>query len=78
MVVSVELIEDEHPFSVRVGVDGLGHDSGEVLLGACVADMCDQDPPSGLLKARNERLRTVPPVLELELGRLTGPNRGRN
>jgi len=55
----VELVEDEDPGAVRVGVDGAGHVSGEVLLVSRGPDAGEDDLACGHVEVRDKAERPV-------------------
>ena len=65
-LVGVELIADEDPLGLRIGVHGGGDVGDEVRFGAGVADGGGDDAPGGDLEVGDQRLGAVTFILEFD------------
>jgi len=74
-LVSVELVGDEDPDGLWIGLEGLPDVSGKVGFGACRSYARCYDPPGGHVEVGNQTLRAMPLVFEFLALDVTGLDR---
>jgi hypothetical protein len=70
--VGVEPVENEYPGRRRIFLDNIPHEICEIFFGPGVSDMGFDNFSGSDLESRQQRLRAVPDIFELQLGLLSG------